>query len=254
MDELMDAITVLVSLVPPEKVKTVASCIRGIESNKASTVLPSMVGTPVAGAVVRQLALVWQKSEVGSNELASMLLTASYVYTKATTDQSTELVWTGPTTPFVSARRTQQVLLEVINSAKNSIFITSFVAYDLSEVIEAINSAIKRGVRVSILLELSKEQGGSIDFDIVGKMKKLVPEANFYAWRNKEEAFREGRVHAKIAVADSDMCFITSANLTGYAMEKNIEAGLLVSGTQIPEQLREHLNYLVELKIIELVV
>jgi phosphatidylserine/phosphatidylglycerophosphate/cardiolipin synthase-like enzyme len=32
----------------------------------------------------------------------------------------------------------------------------------------------------------------------------------------------------KVAVADGSICFITSANLTGYAMEKNMEMGVLI--------------------------
>jgi hypothetical protein len=59
--------------------------------------------------------------------------------------QSTELVWTGPTTPFVSARRTEQALLQVIDAAKQTLFVTSFVAYDVSAIVEALNDASTRG-------------------------------------------------------------------------------------------------------------
>ena len=38
----------------------------------------------------------------------------------------------------------------------------------------------------------------------------------------------------KVAVADGNTCFITSANLTGYAMERNMEAGVLISGGTFP--------------------
>src|SRR5690554_6433434 len=90
------------------------------------------------GTMVEQLAVTWKNTELGSDELASMLLAASHVYTKAATEQSTELVWTGPTTPFVSARRTEQALLQVINSAEQSLFITSFVAYDVPTIVKAL--------------------------------------------------------------------------------------------------------------------
>ena len=131
MDELLDAIADLVSLVSPEKVQAIAARIRRTDISKAVSTLPSVAGTPVASTVVEQLAAAWQNTKVGSDELASMLLAASHVYTKSAAEQSTELVWTGPTTPFVSARRTEQALLQVINSAEQSLFITSFVAYDV---------------------------------------------------------------------------------------------------------------------------
>lgn len=250
MDELLEAIAALVSLVSPEKVQAVAARVRRTEASKAATALPSVVGTPVASSVVEQLAAAWKNTKVGSDELASMLLAASHVYTKAASEQSTELVWTGPTTPFVSARRTEQALLQVINSAENSLFITSFVAYDVSTIVEALNAANDRGVVVSMLLELSKDHGGSITFDAIGKMRTLVPTARLYAWRDKSDPFSDGRVHAKVAVADGRMCFITSANLTGHAMEKNMEAGVLISGGMIPKLLEDHLHALIDTKVI----
>lgn len=250
MDELMDAIAALVCLMSPEKVQAVATRVRRTEANKAATLLPSVVGTQVASAVVEQLAAAWQKTNVRSDELALMLLAAGHVYTKVSSEQCTELVWTGPTTPFVSARRTEQALLQVINSAQQSLFITSFVAYDVSTIVKALNVANDRGVVISMLLEMSKEHGGSITFDAIGKMRTLVPSARLYAWRDKSDPFSDGRVHAKIAIADGRMCFITSANLTGYAMEKNMEAGVLISGGDISKLLDEHLRSLVGMGIV----
>ena len=253
MDELLDAIAALVSLVSPEKVQAIAARIRRTEASKAASTLPSVVGTPVASTVVEQLVAAWQNTEVGSDELASMLLAASYVYTKAASEQSAELVWTGPTTPFVSARRTEQALLQVINSAEQSLFITSFVAYDVSTIVKALNVAAERGVTITMLLESSQDHGGSINIDVIGKMRGLVPTAQLYAWRDKTGNFSDGRVHAKVAVADKTSCFTTSANLTGYALEKNMEAGVLISGGQIPRLLDDHLRSLVDTKTVSAV-
>lgn len=179
-----------------------------------------------------------------------MLLAAGHVFTKATNQQSTELVWTGPTTPFVAARRTEQALLQVINAAEQTLYITSFVAYDISTIVKALNAANDRGVVISMLLELSQDHGGSITFDAIGKMRTLVPTARLYAWRDKTDPFSDGRVHAKVAVADGRMCFITSANLTGHAMEKNMEAGVLITGGHIPRLLGDHLRFLVDTKLV----
>ena len=179
-----------------------------------------------------------------------MLIAASYVYTKAASEQTTELVWTGPTTPFVSARRTEQALLQVIKAAEQSLFITSFVAYDVSTIVKALNAANDRGVAISMLLELSQDHGGSITFDAIGKMRTLVPAAKLYAWRDKADPFSDGRVHAKVAVADGKTCFITSANLTGFAMERNMEAGVLIVGGQVPIALDKHLQALIAMKVV----
>jgi cardiolipin synthase A/B len=253
MKGLLDAIAALVSLISAEKVQAVAGCIRTAEAGKAAVALSAVVGTPAASIVVEQLALAWQKTQVSSEELASMLISASYVFDKVASEQSIELVWTGPTTPFVSARRTEQALLQVINSTEQSLFITSFVAYDVSTIVKALNAASDRGVAISMLLELSQDAGGSINFDVIGKMKTLVPASKLYAWRDKAETFSGGSVHAKVAVADGRMSFITSANLTGYAMEKNMEAGVLITGGSTPRLLSEHLFSLIDTKVVSLV-
>jgi phosphatidylserine/phosphatidylglycerophosphate/cardiolipin synthase-like enzyme len=250
MERLLEAVTAVVCLVSPEKVRALAGAIRKIEDAKANATLSDVVGTATAKAVVERLVEAWRATSVGSGEVASMLLAASHAFENVSKHQSTELVWTGPTTPFVSARRTEQALLQVIGAAKQTSFVTSFVAYDVSTIVKALNDASTRGVSISMLLESSQDHGGSISFDVIGKMRMLVPSANLYAWRERAAPFADGRVHAKVAVADGDVCFITSANLTSHAMEQNMEAGVLISGGHIPRLLDDHLRSLVDTKLV----
>lgn len=250
MEKLLDAVATVVCLVSPEKVQAIASRVRRAEVQKAAAALAGVVGTPVASGVIDQLVDAWRATTVSADELALMLLAASHVFTKTAAEQTTELVWTGPTTPFVSTRRTEQALLQVIDAAKSTLFITSFVAYDVSNIVKALNAANERGVLISMLLESSQDHGGSVTIDVLGKMKTLVPSARLYAWQGKVEPFSDGRVHAKVAVADANMCFITSANLTGFAMEKNMEAGVLITGGRIPRLLDDHLRSLVDMKVV----
>jgi phosphatidylserine/phosphatidylglycerophosphate/cardiolipin synthase-like enzyme len=250
MERLLEVVTAVVGLVSPEKVRALASAIRKIEDAKANVVLSDVVGTATAKAVVERLVDAWRPTSIDSGELASMLLAASHAFESVSKHQSTELVWTGPTTPFVSARRTEQALLQVIGGARQTLFVTSFVAYDVSTIVKALNDASTRGVSISMLLESSQDHGGSISFDVIGKMRALVPSAELFAWRERAQPFADGRVHAKVAVADGDVCFITSANLTGYAMEQNMEAGVLITGGQIPTLLLDHLQALVDTKTV----
>lgn len=253
MEKLLDAIAAVVCLVSPEKVQAIANRIRRTDAGKAAGSLSGVIGTPAAAGVVDQLVNAWRATTISAGELASMLLAAGHVFTKAANQQSTELVWTGPTTPFVSARRTEQALLQVINAAEQTLFITSFVAYDVSTIVKALNAANDRGVIISMLLESSQDHGGSITIDAVGKMRALVPSARVYVWRDKDAPFSDGRVHAKLAVADYSVCFISSANLTGFAMQRNMEAGVLISGGHIPRLLGDHLYALVDTKVVSLV-
>jgi hypothetical protein len=55
------------------------------------------------------------------------------------------------------------------------------VAYDLSTIVKALNDASTRGVNISMLLESSQDHGDSIAFDVIDKMRTLVPFAKLYA-------------------------------------------------------------------------
>jgi phosphatidylserine/phosphatidylglycerophosphate/cardiolipin synthase-like enzyme len=251
MERLLNAVATLARQVSPDKARAIASRIRQTTPDRAATALAGVLGTPAATSVVGELVDAWHGASVSAAELASMLLASSHVVRQAAAEQSIELVWTGPTTPFVSARRTEQALLQVINAAQRTLFITSFVAYDVSGIVKSLNLAIDSGVVVSMLLELSQEHGGKVSIDGIAKMRSVIPRARLYAWRDKAAAFVDGRVHAKAAVADDRMCFITSANLTGHAMEKNMEAGVLITGGGIPERLDAHLRSLIDAKVVE---
>jgi phosphatidylserine/phosphatidylglycerophosphate/cardiolipin synthase-like enzyme len=250
MRQLLDALSALVRQVSPEKIESISSKFRSAPPGGADAALTGLVGSPAAAKAIGQLITAWKKTSVSSTELAAMLLAAKHVLVQNEAEQSIELVWTGPTTPFVAARRTEQALLQVINGARKTLFITSFVAYDVSTIVKALNGAVERGVSVSMLLEASHEHGGNVSIDGIGKMQSLVPCAQVYAWREKSGHFIDGSVHAKVAVADAALCFITSANLTGYAMDRNMEVGVIFSGSEIPKLLEAHLQALVDTKII----
>lgn len=250
MGPLLDAVMELVVLLSPAKIEAIASRIRGIAlPERARGDLHQIVGTPTARIALDSFIAGWGESALPGDVVAGILVGAAHARLQSQRD-SVELVWTGPTTPFVATRRTEQVLLDVINRAKVELFIVSFVAYDVPSIVNAINAASDRGVRTRILLEASSTHGGSLSIDPVATMRGCAPLALLYAWTDRPHPFTSGRVHAKVAVADSDLAFLTSANLTGHALEKNMEAGVLVTGGQVPLSLRAHLDALIETKVV----
>jgi phosphatidylserine/phosphatidylglycerophosphate/cardiolipin synthase-like enzyme len=60
-----------------------------------------------------------------------------------------------------------------------------------------------------------------------------------------------GRLHAKVVVADREVAFVTSANLTGSAIENNLECGLLVHGGPAPRRIAGHLVALMREGVLE---
>jgi phosphatidylserine/phosphatidylglycerophosphate/cardiolipin synthase-like enzyme len=193
----------------------------------------------------------WAQVQASGDEVAGMLLGASESRFRVERELSVELVWTGPTTRFVPTRRTEQVLLDLIAGACTDLFLVSFVAYDVRSVTTAMNDAARRGVRVRVLLEASTDHGGTLSYDPAATMRASVPDAELFTWQDKPEPFVDGKVHAKVAVVDCARAFITSANLTGHALEKNMEAGVLINGGPVPKTLSDHLQALIDVRVID---
>jgi len=250
MGPLLEAVAELVTLVSPSKIETIAFRLRGTFPLGGEQELQQAVGTPAARMALGSLMTAWRNTALPGDVVAGMLLGAAHTRQRAERDRSVELVWTGPTTPFVATRRTEQVLLDLIRRAKTELFVVSFVVYDIPSVIGALNEAADRGVQIRILVEASTPQGGSLSVDPVATVRSLVPSALLYTWTSRPHPFTSGRVHAKVAVADSSIAFLTSANLTRNALEMNMEAGILMEGGNVPENLQAHLHALIETRVI----
>lgn len=245
---LIDAVIMLVESMHPSHVNRLASIIRDQDVEKEAF-LHEQIGF-AQEEILRLLLERWKVSDVTQQELAGMLIGASRAYYVERSRESIDLVWTGPSTEMVATRRTEQVLLEVIGAARSTLFLSSFVVTRVESIIDALSSAVNRRVDVSILLESNNSYGNHPSQDHIVFMNDALPKATIYVWKKKDDGFVNGKVHAKLAVADGSICFITSANLTGHAMEKNMECGVLIRGGDIPDRLNRHLNALVKTRII----
>lgn len=238
----------------PDRIGIVSDNISRLSSSEEFEKVRSSFGFGVKKSMIDRLGQTWgQMPTLQPGEVASALRAASSTAEFLKQRESVEMVWTGPASGLVPSRHTEQVLLQVIKDAKFSIFIVSFVAHGIGVLIQALRGAIDRGVKIDILLESSKAHGGKIDIDSIETFKKEIPAANIYSWNSisKSSEKATGAVHAKCAVADGQLAFITSANLTNAAMERNMELGVLVKGGELPSELHRHLEALISTKIIE---
>ncbi len=251
MDVLLAAATELVALLSPSRIEALANRLRGSMPTEIERSLHLLVTTPAARSTLDRLLATWEQTAISGDVLAGILVGAAYARQQAQRESSIELVWTGPTTPVVATRRTEQVLLDIIHHTQSDIFLVSFVAYDVSSVVDALNTAAARGIEVCVLLETSTSHGGSLSIDPIAIMRRCVPSAALYVWTDRPAPYTDGRVHAKVVVADGGTAFLTSANLTGHALEKNMEAGVVISGGHVPTGLRAHLHALIETKVIK---
>lgn len=218
------------------------------------------INSYLRGIMGEETTEVFHNSWKDAGELEGRSLASAFKAAAATSIyhdnlESSELVWTGPTTCFVPVRSTEQVLQEIIELAEKRIFLVSFVAYKVESILHALKRATKRGIHIDILVESSIEHGGRVSADSVLMFKHLLPSASVYIWRGGDESSVAstimGCVHAKCAVADGNVALITSANISDAAMEKNMELGVLIRGGQLPAELHRHLDALVSEKIVQ---
>ena len=250
MRKLLGSVYDLVSNTPPERITQLAERVNELPGPESSARLDGWVLTPGARQRIDRLTASWVTSGIPSVQLAGMLLGASHACHHAGSESDTELVWTGPSSDLVAMRKTERALLQVIDAAQERLFLTSFVVYDVASVMAALATTANRGVAVSMLLESSDKHGGGVSIDGIARMRESLPMAKIYSWKEKGDEFAGGKVHAKVAVCDEALCFISSANLTGHAMEKNMEVGVLIRGGALPRTLHRHLEALVTVKIV----
>ena len=115
MEDLLAAISDLVSNTPAERIEQLANAVYGLPGSAFSANLHPWGITPGAKERLDRLAASWNQSGIPSGKLAGMLIGASHAYRQAKSESEAELVWTGPSSELVATRKTEQALLEVIN-------------------------------------------------------------------------------------------------------------------------------------------
>ena len=157
-----------------------------------------------------------------------------------------DAVVTGPSSVHVAVRQTRAVVLELIERAERDLLIVSFAAYKVAQVVDALRAATTRGVRCRLVLETAEDSAGRLSQDAGEAFASLGSRAEFYVWPlDQRPAGASAALHAKGLIADAQVAFITSANLTGAALDHNLEIGVLVRGGTVPRRLHDHFLALV---------
>lgn len=245
MYDIWTAIAEVAASLPQSWVEELA---RAVEKASASSDWSKIVDSAAlsdGNGELDRLGDAWEShSEVGPSSIAAGLRSAAAMARRNSDGQKVELVWTGPGTSLIPMRRTEQVIQQIIDAARERIWLTSYVFVYPDGIIENIRAASTRGVEISAILESPKSRGGQIGHDPAENLRQIAPAAHIFEWtmesKKKAGAGLSGCVHAKCLVADSNAAFITSANFTDSAMDRNMEMGVLINGGAIPSRIADH--------------
>lgn len=253
---IYERIADLCHLLPPEIVASVCGRInRGWPDRDVDLFAAGLVGIaePTIRAEIVDCATKWLEAHPGDGlaTFAVALRGAAASEGASRARQDLELIWTGPRAQRSVFRRTDQALFEIIEEARRELWIVCYSSYKAREVGMALEAAHSRGVEIKVVVESKEDSAGALRFSAINALG--ISDANvtaIYHWpRENREADESGNpavLHAKFAVADSSSLLVTSANLTGSALERNMEMGVLIHGTNLPRQTAEHLAWLVE--------
>ena len=169
-----------------------------------------------------------------------------------------DLVWSGPEVPGVHARDTRRVYEELLSSAKRSIWASSYVYFDGPKAFEVLARRMDDipDLRLTLLLNIQRKKGDTTASDQLVRRfadrfwKKDWPGSSkptvFYDPRSLEPDGPGGVLHAKAVVTDDKAVFVTSANLTEAALDRNIELGLLIRDHALALSVSAHFQGLID--------
>ena len=159
---------------------------------------------------------------------ASLAIRTGAYFCQKEESRRSSFVWSGPSYA-IKARKTEQVILDLIEKAEKELLLVSFAAYKIPLLLKALQRAINRGVKTRFVLETEVDSKGKLNNNAMIAFSSLKG-ARFYHWpQDKRERYAPGKnpvMHAKCVVTEKAF-LITSANLTEHAISFNMELGIL---------------------------
>jgi phosphatidylserine/phosphatidylglycerophosphate/cardiolipin synthase-like enzyme len=173
-------------------------------------------------------------------------------------DDAVELVWTGPEAAGVANRDTAVVVRELFAQATQSVVVAGFAVYQGREVFRGLAERLAACVGLDARLYLDVHRGHhdtSLDSEVLRRFARRFIEQDWPAGFPQPEVYYDPRslaieaakrssLHAKCVVVDRRVAFVTSANFTEAAQERNIEAGVVVRSPRFAARLADHFGAL----------
>jgi len=242
----------LLSLSPAE-LRTLAASLRS--GRLCAPYSPSSVGRymaePIAGPVSAHLQ---EMSDTGMQPAAtaySLDLLASARSDTSSISDNIDLVLTGPSVAGAEHRDTSVVVSDLFRKAEETILVAGYAVYQGQKVFHALAERMveRPTLKVRMFLNIQRKPGDtSSSAELVRRFAHRFQSEQWPTGGRLPEVFYDPRslspdrseraaLHAKCVVADCRDVFISSANFTEAAQERNVEVGLLLHSTPVAENL-----------------
>ncbi|MEV7576558.1 MULTISPECIES: DISARM system phospholipase D-like protein DrmC [unclassified Microbacterium] len=144
-------------------------------------------------------------------------------------------VWSGPS--FAGdGDHTTAAIAHLIDEATEDVFASTYSASSDSAYVHSLWRAVARGVKTTVLVDADLNDGKTAAW-----MQEKLHGARFLGFKPGPLG---GVQHSKVIVVDSSSAFITSANLSKAAHEKNLEAGVIIRDPDFASSVRRRYSTL----------
>jgi cardiolipin synthase A/B len=217
-------------------------------------------GSPGIETYLRSLQEAWRAADpkLTGQAIALALRTSVVAATSVRVRApSTQVVWTGPKVEGSFLRATREVVREILRGARTELLVVGYwiAARDdgegiIEELIALLADAVTRGVAVSVIMDERLRSDGRDNARILKSawpICTVLPKQ--LTWR-LPPTDQHLKLHAKVLIADRTDALVTSANLTSYAMDRNMEMGVRIIGRPAAD-IAKHFDLLVAKGVIE---
>jgi len=149
-----------------------------------------------------------------------------------------DIATTGPNLAGVANRDTRLVVTEMFRTAEKSVVIAGYAVYQGQKIFEALAQRMCAipGLDVRMYLDIQRGRDTSAASEIERRFARRLRETQWPAGVRLPEVYYDPRslatdpadcaaLHAKCIIVDRQAVFVSSANFTEAAQEKNIELG-----------------------------
>jgi phosphatidylserine/phosphatidylglycerophosphate/cardiolipin synthase-like enzyme len=150
-----------------------------------------------------------------------------------------ELVWTGPEAPAGTARDTAVVLRELFEGARESVVLGGYNFKSAGDLLAPLHRTMRdRGIDARFFVHVPQVVAGNtpeahLEAHLDGFLAESWPFGAprpriYYDKRSLVPGPPYSSMHAKCVVVDGARAFVSSANFTQRAQQRNIEVGVLI--------------------------
>ncbi len=231
-------------LLSPNELRSLAGAFRTgrIDIPCSSTCLARYVSVPILGQVAGALEEMATVGYPAAGIAYALDLLADARSNTPRLDDVVQLVISGPQIAGFERRDTSVVVSDMFRNARESVLIAGYAVYQGRRVFSELAKRMDElpGLDVRMFLDISRKPGDtSMPSAIV---QQFVHRFRSEEWPNESrlpKVFYDPRalspdwqerasMHAKCVVADGSSVFVSSANFTEAAQERNVEIGLLI--------------------------